>query len=106
MTTIDLDAEVRRQLEERRGRWPTIAVEAGISHSWISQFVRHRIPNPGYATLCKLQDALEDKGRGGVVLLGGSEMQEEAVALADELTPAATVIGACVSERDRFLFVM
>jgi transcriptional regulator with XRE-family HTH domain len=56
--TTDLDTEVRRQLEERRGGWPAIALEAGISHSWISQFVRHRIPNPGYATLVKLHDAL------------------------------------------------
>lgn len=56
--TTDLDAEVRRQLEERRGSWPAIAVEAGISHSWISQFVRGRIPNPGYVTLKDLHAVL------------------------------------------------
>jgi len=56
--TTDLDAEVKRQLEERRGHWPAIAIEAGISHSWISQFVRGRIPNPGYVTLKHLHAAL------------------------------------------------
>lgn len=58
--TTDLDAEVRRQLEQRRGIWPVIAIEAGISHSWISQFVRGRIPNPGYQTLKKLHSALKN----------------------------------------------
>lgn len=57
--STDLDAEVRRLLEERRGIWPAIAVKAGISHSWISQFVRNRIPNPGYLTLKQLHAVLE-----------------------------------------------
>lgn len=51
MSTPDLDAEVRGLLEMRRGDWPRIAKGAGVSHSWISQFVRQKIPNPGYATL-------------------------------------------------------
>ncbi len=59
--TTDLDAEVRRQLEERRGSWPTLALAAGVSHSWISQFVRNRIPNPGYATLKRLHAVMNEQ---------------------------------------------
>lgn len=55
MDMPELDIEVRDLLEERRGEWPTIAKEARISHSWISQFMRGRIPNPGYATLRDLR---------------------------------------------------
>lgn len=51
----NLDTEVRSLLEMRRGEWKTIAAEAGISYSWISQFTRGLIPNPGYATLCGLR---------------------------------------------------
>ncbi len=50
----DLDDLVRRMLAERRGDWPRIAREADVSHSWISQFVRGKIDNPGYATLRRL----------------------------------------------------
>jgi transcriptional regulator with XRE-family HTH domain len=49
-----LDIEVRQALVQRRGQWPRIAEECGVSHSWISQFVRDKIPNPGFATLTKL----------------------------------------------------
>ena len=51
MSTPGLDVEVRELLEKRRGDWPRIAKGGGVSHSWISQFVRQKIPNPGYATL-------------------------------------------------------
>lgn len=47
----DLDVQVRQLLEANRGRWQRIAADAKVSHSWISQFVRNKIPNPGYATL-------------------------------------------------------
>lgn len=52
--STDLDAEVRQMLEARRGDWRQIAVDAEVSHSWISQFVRGLIPNPGFATLKRL----------------------------------------------------
>jgi len=32
--------------------------DADVSHSWVSQFVRGKIPNPGYATLKRIQAAL------------------------------------------------
>lgn len=53
-----LDVEVRAALERKRGEWKQIAVDADVSHSWISQFVRGKIPNPGYATLRKLHEML------------------------------------------------
>jgi len=53
-----LDITVREALQRRRGEWPALAEQAGVSHSWISQFVRGRIPNPGYRTLQKLAGAL------------------------------------------------
>lgn len=55
---INLDAEVRALLEARRGDWKRIAEESGVSHSWISQFVRQKIPNPGFATLKAIYELL------------------------------------------------
>lgn len=57
--TDNLDTEVRAALNARRGQWPKIAEDCGISHSWISQFVRDKIPNPGYMTLRKLHERLQ-----------------------------------------------
>lgn len=56
----DLDEVVRTGLESRRGDWPKIAEKAQVSHSWISQFVRRKIPNPGFETLKKLHSALAE----------------------------------------------
>lgn len=56
--STELDTEVRAALERRRGDWKVIAERAKVSHSWISQFVRQKIPNPGYATLCRLHALL------------------------------------------------
>lgn len=53
-----LDIEVRAALEKRRGDWPRIAESADVSHSWISQFCRGKIPNPGFETLKKLHATL------------------------------------------------
>lgn len=50
----DLDIQVRTALVKRRGQWPQIASDCEVSHSWISQFVRDKIPNPGFATLKRL----------------------------------------------------
>lgn len=54
----NFDTAIKSQLELRRGEWLEIANKAGVSHSWISKFVNGHIPNPGYATLLKLSDAL------------------------------------------------
>jgi len=58
--STNLDLEVRSALERRRGDWPRIAERAEVSHSWISQFVRQKIPNPGFSTLKKLHAALAE----------------------------------------------
>ena len=56
--STDLDTQVRTLLEARRGDWQRIAAEADVSHSWITQFVRGLIPNPGFATLKRLHEHL------------------------------------------------
>lgn len=53
-----LDVEVREALERKRGVWKQVAADTGVSYSWISQFVRGKIPNPGYVTLIRLRDEL------------------------------------------------
>lgn len=58
MTTERLDDKVRAALQERRGEWPAVASGAGVSHSWLSKFVRGEIANPGYATLRRLDSYL------------------------------------------------
>jgi transcriptional regulator with XRE-family HTH domain len=59
--STDLDTKVRELLESKRGDWQRIAEEAKVSHSWISQFVRNLIPNPGFTTLKKLHDVLSPR---------------------------------------------
>lgn len=56
--SLNLDTQVRGALDKRRGDWRRVAEAAGVSHSWISQFVRGKIPNPGYATLVRLHAEL------------------------------------------------
>ena len=58
---IPLPDLVRAQLLERRGEWPNIAKQADVSHSWISKFVNKRIPNPGYATLARLNEFMNSE---------------------------------------------
>ena len=52
------DSQVKALLVRRRGDWAEIAAGSGVSYSWLSKFVNGRIPNPGFATLCKLHDYL------------------------------------------------
>ena len=66
-----LDEEVRAMLEARRGDWRRIASEAGVSYSWISQFVRGLIPNPGFVTLRDLRDYLETDAATGAIAKAG-----------------------------------
>lgn len=57
--SLSLDTELRERLIGRRGQWPKIAAAAEVSHSWLSQFARDKIPNPGFGTLKKLSDAMD-----------------------------------------------
>ncbi len=54
----DFAEQVRAKLEARRGDWKRIAKAADVSHSWVSQFVRQKIPNPGYRTLQRIYSEL------------------------------------------------
>ncbi len=56
--SIDLDHQVRALLDSKRGEWKQLAAAADVSHSWISKFVRQKIPNPGIETLRKLHREL------------------------------------------------
>lgn len=53
-----LHIKLRDRLADARGQWRAIAEASGISYSWLSQFARGIITNPGYVTLCKLRPAL------------------------------------------------
>ena len=56
---LPLIDELKMLLEARRGEWQKIADESDlVSHSWISQFMRGLIKNPGYGTLVELRDYL------------------------------------------------
>ncbi len=50
--------QVHDALEARRGDWPTVSQRAGVSYSWLSKFVRGKIPNPGLRTLERVRDAM------------------------------------------------
>ncbi len=44
--------------QARKGEWPVLAREAGVSYSWLVKFMGGEIPNPGVRTLTKLAAAL------------------------------------------------
>jgi transcriptional regulator with XRE-family HTH domain len=67
-----LDIEVRLLLASRKGQWPLIAKQAGVSHSWVSKFVRGEIDNPRIRTLQRLDVFLRNDAK--------QEEQLEAVA--------------------------
>lgn len=58
MNDLPLITDTRALLERHRGRWPEVAVEASISHAWLSKFVRGEIHNPGVRTLQRVHDVL------------------------------------------------
>jgi transcriptional regulator with XRE-family HTH domain len=75
-----LDQDIRNRLLARRGEWPAIAASSGVSHSWISKFVRGQIPNPGYTTLTRLGANLGVRGlrRAAVVADTAESSSDEA----------------------------
>ena len=56
--STDLATLLRDALEQRRGDWPGIAVEAQVSYSWLAKFAVGKMSNPGYAMLVKLRDVI------------------------------------------------
>lgn len=59
-----LDEIVRASLDSARGRWSVIGKDenSGVTQSWISKFVRRKIPNPGFSTLKTLHAYLVANG--------------------------------------------
>lgn len=51
MNYMELLAKTREMLAKCRGRWPEVAERSGVSHPWISKFMRGKIPNSGVKTL-------------------------------------------------------
>ena len=61
--------ELVSRANARKGDWPDLAKEAGVSYSWLVKFMGGEIPNPGVRTLKKLEAALQSSlpptGSGG-----------------------------------------
>lgn len=72
---LPLDQDIRNRLLARRGEWPVIAASSGVSHSWISKFVRGQIPNPGYTTLTRLGACLGVRGFRRPAVLATTDLQ-------------------------------
>jgi len=51
-------AELRAQLEAKKGSWQAVANDSGVSYSWLSKFTNGHIENPGHQTLLAIRDAL------------------------------------------------
>lgn len=88
--STDLDVTVRHLLQSKRGEWQAVASLSGVSHSWISQFVRGHIPNPGYRTLQKLAVALQaDAGKAPATEIARAAEQTSAAPITAEVRDAA-----------------
>lgn len=53
-----LPDEVARLLGGSKRRLRDVATDAGVSLSWVHQFLRGAIKNPGYLTLMRLREVL------------------------------------------------
>jgi transcriptional regulator with XRE-family HTH domain len=54
-----LDQSVLELLKARKGDWPRVVADSGVSYSWLSKFVNGHITNPGYATLNRLYEVMQ-----------------------------------------------
>ena len=59
----DLVHEAQSRLRQAKGRWPQIAAQAGLSHSWLVKLCAGDIQNPGYRTLQSVLRAIDDVQR-------------------------------------------
>jgi len=50
--------QVVEELNQRKGEWPQIAQEAGVSYSWLCKLAQGVIQNPRYLHLQKLARVL------------------------------------------------
>lgn len=51
------------ELDLRRGGWPAICEETGISYSWLCKFAQGSIKNPGIRTVEQLDAYFRDNPR-------------------------------------------
>lgn len=51
--------EVYEGLEDARGSWPSLALEAGIDYSTLCKLAQGRIENPGIWTVWQVKRALD-----------------------------------------------
>lgn len=53
---------VRSKLLARKGSWPAICEEAGVSYSWLTKYAQGKITNPGSRQLEAVSRCLGDAG--------------------------------------------
>jgi hypothetical protein len=52
---MDTLLDVKRELECRRGQWPAICGETGLSYDWLTKLMRGVIRDPGISKIDALQ---------------------------------------------------
>lgn len=54
---------IRGELQARKGDWPKICADTGISYWWMTKFAQGRIENPGVRHLESLRVYFDDRPR-------------------------------------------
>lgn len=64
---MSLISDVRTKLIKKKGAWPAISRQAGVSYSWLTKFAQGKIENPGARQLESVAACLEETphGEGG-----------------------------------------
>lgn len=52
---MDTATRIRSSLQARRGDWPTICEQTGLSYWWLTKFAQGRIREPGLSKIERLQ---------------------------------------------------
>lgn len=60
---MSLVTTVRTELVARKGDWPAICRQTGLSYWWVTKFAQGRIDNPGVLKLERLTDHFESHPR-------------------------------------------
>lgn len=47
---------VQRELQTKKGSWPTIAEKTGLDYSWLTKFAQGKIKDPGIQKIQRLAD--------------------------------------------------
>ena len=62
---MSLIAEVRSELLDKKGNWPRIARETGVSYSWLCKFSQGKMKNPSALRLENIDAYLKHAKLGG-----------------------------------------